>query len=180
MKVLILDRDGVINYDSDDYIKSAEEWKPIDGSLEAIATANKKGWTVVVATNQSGIGRGYYGEAVLEAMHAKMHGLLADHGGKVEHIAYCPHLPTDSCECRKPKPGLLIQLRNQLGLDKWPDDCWMVGDSLTDLQVGLSQSLPVALVRTGKGERTLNKLDMLDADVAVFDDLKSFVESVIH
>ncbi|MDX1335709.1 MAG: D-glycero-beta-D-manno-heptose 1,7-bisphosphate 7-phosphatase, partial [Gammaproteobacteria bacterium] len=115
MKLIVLDRDGVINYDSDDYIKSVDEWIPLPGSLEAITRLNRAGYTVAVATNQSGIARGYYDLDALQAMHRKMKSGLEELGGELGMIAYCPHGPDDSCDCRKPLPGMLNQIAAHYG-----------------------------------------------------------------
>src|SRR5574343_763664 len=117
MKLVILDRDGTINEDSDDYIKSAEEWQPLPGALEAIARLNQDGWHVVLATNQSGLGRGLFDMAMFNAMHVKMNSLLAKQGGRVDAVFFCPHAPEDDCTCRKPRPGLFEQVAERYGLD---------------------------------------------------------------
>ncbi|MDR0588872.1 MAG: D-glycero-beta-D-manno-heptose 1,7-bisphosphate 7-phosphatase [Burkholderiales bacterium] len=151
-KIIILDRDGVINYDSDTFIKTPDEWKPIPGSLEAIAQLNAAGYHVVVASNQSGIERGLFDTQTLLAIHAKMHQALNQFGGKIDAIFYCPHTDRAECDCRKPKPGMLreIESRFHITLDNVP----CVGDSLRDLQAAsVVNALPV-LVRTGKGEQT--------------------------
>lgn len=153
MKLIILDRDGVINQDSDDYIKSPEEFVPLPGSLEAIARLKQAGWTVAVATNQSGIGRGYYDEATLAAMHAKLEKLLAEHGGAVDYIAWCPHTPDDGCDCRKPRTGLYERIAARFGVSL--EGVPVIGDSFRDLQAALAVGARPILVRTGKGERTL-------------------------
>jgi D-glycero-D-manno-heptose 1,7-bisphosphate phosphatase len=131
MKLLILDRDGTINADSTDYIKSPDEWTPLPGALEAIARLNQAGWHVVLASNQSGLGRGLFDMTALNAMHAKMQQQLAKVGGRVDAIFYCPHTPDDHCDCRKPLPGLFIQIGERYGVDlaRVP----AVGDSLLDL-----------------------------------------------
>jgi D-glycero-D-manno-heptose 1,7-bisphosphate phosphatase len=130
--LIILDRDGVINEDSDEYIKSPDEFIPIAGSLEAIAKLNRAGYTIVVATNQSGIARGYFDEPTLHAMHDKLRTLLAAEGGRIDRIYYCPHGPDNHCDCRKPKPGLLQQILKDYPVD--PADAIAIGDSLRDLQ----------------------------------------------
>ncbi|MFY0991645.1 D-glycero-beta-D-manno-heptose 1,7-bisphosphate 7-phosphatase [Halomonas sp. C05BenzN] len=173
-KLVILDRDGVINQDSDAYVKSLDEWIPYPGAIEAIARLSRAGWQVAIATNQSGIARGYYDEQTLADMHARLRSLVAEAGGEISHIAWCPHGPDDGCDCRKPLPGLLVQIRNALGLDSL-EGSWMVGDSLRDLQAGEPLGCRPALVRTGKGERTLAKGQGL-AGVPVFDDLSAFVD----
>jgi D-glycero-D-manno-heptose 1,7-bisphosphate phosphatase len=180
MKLVILDRDGVINYDSDDYIKSPEEFVPIPGSLQAIARLNQAGFTVVVATNQSGIARGYFSEATLKQIHAKLSTLLAQAGGKIEAIYYCPHGPQDHCDCRKPKPGLLNQI-----LQNYPTDAASVpaiGDSLRDLEAALTVGARPILVKTGKGERTLANLaqDPRLKDTPVFEDLSGAVQYLLN
>lgn len=174
--LVILDRDGVINYDSDQYIKTVDEWQPIPGSLEAIGKLCQAGFQVAVATNQSGIGRGFYSEDTLNQMHQKMSLLAAEHGGSFAHIAYCPHLPTDQCDCRKPLPGLIHQIEHALGMSA--KNCWMVGDSIRDLEAGLSAGCQVALVRTGKGVASEQKLLSQDAlldKTYRCDDLSGFV-----
>lgn len=155
-KLVILDRDGVINHDSDDYIKSLEEWIPYPSAISAIAHLSKAGFTVAVATNQSGVARGYYDEATLLAMHNQLNTLVAAQGGHIAHIAYCPHGPDDHCECRKPLPGLLLQIKQQLGMDTLKGS-WMIGDSLRDIQAGEACGCRLVLVKTGKGNKTASK-----------------------
>jgi D-glycero-D-manno-heptose 1,7-bisphosphate phosphatase len=167
MKLLILDRDGVINQDSDDYIKSVDEWLPLPGAIKAIADLSRAGWTVAVATNQSGLARGYYDLATLEAMHQRLRTLVQQQGGEVGLIVHCPHGPDDGCTCRKPKPGMLktIATHYQLPLA----GIWFVGDSLGDLQAAVAVDCQPVLVKTGKGERTLDKA--LPPGCLIFDDL---------
>ena len=160
-KLIILDRDGVINQDSDDYVKSLEEWIPIEGSCEAIADLCKAGYTIAVATNQSGLARGYFSVDDLEAMHGRMNALVEEAGGEIATIKYCPHGPDDACDCRKPLPGLVDQIEAELGISA--DGAYFIGDSLRDLQAGLANGCKPALVMTGKGEMTL--LKMLTTDV---------------
>jgi len=176
-KLVILDRDGVINYDSDDYIKSVDEWRPLPGSLEAIARLSQAGYTVAVATNQSGVARGYYDLAELQAMHEKMQALLNELGGKVDFIAYCPHGPDDACDCRKPLPGLLHQIAAHLDIEL--DGVLVVGDSLRDLESALAVGACPVLVRTGKGERTLAKGGLPDG-VGVYEDLADVVDHLLR
>ena len=133
MKLVILDRDGVINQDSAEYIKSPEEWKPLPGSLEAIARLNQGGYHVVVATNQSGVGRGLLDMATLNAIHEKMHKALAQAGGRIDAVFYCPHAEDANCNCRKPKPGLLEDIARRFNADLTDVPC--IGDALRDLQV---------------------------------------------
>ncbi|GEK47891.1 D-glycero-beta-D-manno-heptose-1,7-bisphosphate 7-phosphatase [Bisbaumannia pacifica] len=177
-RLVILDRDGVINQDSDAYVKSLEEFLPYPSAIAAIGCLCRAGWTVTVATNQSGIARGYYSEATLGEMHAELRRRVAAAGGELAHIAYCPHGPDDDCDCRKPLPGLLEQIRDALDLDSL-EGSWMVGDSLRDLQAGETQGCHRVLVRTGKGERTLAKHPELAArgsEPRVFADLAAFVD----
>jgi D-glycero-D-manno-heptose 1,7-bisphosphate phosphatase len=177
MKLIILDRDGVINEDSDDYIKSLEEFIFIPGSLEAIARLSKAGYKIAVATNQSGIARGYYDRATLEAMHRKLQRELAAIGGRVDMITFCPHGPDDNCACRKPKPGLYLQIAEhfQTQLEEVP----VIGDSLRDIMAAREVSAYPMLVRTGKGERTLARGEGLDG-VPVFNDLASAVDNLLQ
>ena len=149
-KLVILDRDGTINQDRDDYVKSPDEWVPLPGSLEAIARLNHAGWRVVVASNQSGLGRGLFDVATLNAMHAKFYKLLASAGGRVDAVFYCPHGPEEACQCRKPQPGLFEQIRDRYGMDL--QGVPTVGDSLRDLQAGAAAGCDTHLVLTGKGE----------------------------
>ena len=176
MKLLILDRDGVINEDSDAYIKSVEEWIPIPGSIEAIAQLSKAGWTVAVATNQSGIARGYYPTATLDAMHERLRGLVAEQGGEVGLIVHCPHGPDDGCDCRKPKPGMLKTIAAHYAVEL--AGLWFVGDSKGDLEAALAVDAQPVLVKTGKGERTLSK--GLPAGTLVFEDLAAVARALIH
>lgn len=152
MKTAILDRDGVINYDSKDFVKSPAEWIAIPGSLEAIARLNQAGWRVVVATNQSGLARGLFDMDTLNAMHLKFRQELAAVGGHVDAIFICPHGPDDSCSCRKPLPGLFLDLMRRYDLE--PQQCQTVGDSLRDLQAGATAGCQTALVLTGNGQHT--------------------------
>ena len=150
MKLVILDRDGTINQDSDDYIKSPEEWLPLPGALEAIARLNHAGWHVVIASNQSGLGRGLFDLATLNAMHTKMHKMLGAVGGRVDAVFYCPHTPEEGCHCRKPLPGLFEQIGDRYSLDLAAVPA--VGDSLRDVQAAASAGCKPHLVLTGKGE----------------------------
>ncbi len=149
MKVVILDRDGTINADSDEFIKSPEEWMPLPGALEAIARLNHAGWHTVIASNQSGLGRGLFDVASLNAMHAKMHKMLAAQGGRIDAVFYCPHSPDEGCQCRKPLPGLFEQIGERFGVELKGTPA--VGDSLRDLQAGAAAGCEPHLVLTGKG-----------------------------
>ena len=152
MKLVILDRDGVINFDSAQFIKNPAEWKPIPGSLEAIAKLNHSGYRVVVATNQSGIGRGLFDMDTLNAIHEKMHKALFAVGGRVDAIFYCPHAADSACECRKPKPGMFKRISETLNIDL--NGVTAIGDSLRDLTAAAACGCKPVLVLTGKGEKT--------------------------
>lgn len=166
-RYVLLDRDGVINRDSDDFIKSPEEWLPIEGSLEAIALFNEHNYKVVVVTNQSGIARGLFDAATLEKIHAKMRRMTEQKGGKIDAIYFCPHGPDDDCNCRKPKPGLL----EQFAADRHASLTGMavIGDSLRDLQSAQAVGASPILVKTGKGRKTLNENPNLN--IPVFENL---------
>jgi len=151
-KLIVLDRDGVINYDSDQFIKSPDEWRPIPGSLEAIARLNQAGYRVVVATNQSGVGRGLFGMTMLTAIHEKMFKALTQVGGRIDAVFYCPHAADSQCGCRKPKPGMLLEIGERFGVDL--KDVPAVGDGLRDLQAAQAVGARPMLVLTGKGEKT--------------------------
>ena len=184
-KLIILDRDGVINKDSADYIKSVDEWLPINGSINAIVKLKQAGFKVAIATNQSGVGRGYYSESILSAMHKKLADLLAVFNVAVDYVAYCPHLPDANCACRKPRPGLLSEISEALSVDLC--GAIMVGDSLRDLQAGITLGCQPVLVLTGKGQATLKQLknndiksDIAASDIDVFDDLSEFVNHYLN
>jgi len=169
---IILDRDGVINEDSDEYIKTPDEWVPIPGSLKAIADLNRAGHSVVIATNQSGLARGLYTEYDLQQIHKKMQKLLAEEGGHIEAIFYCPHHPDDQCDCRKPKPGLLLQIAEKFHINL--TDALMVGDAARDIAAAKAAHCPAVLVKTGKGMRTITKPGF-SSDVPVYDNLAAVV-----
>lgn len=173
---MILDRDGVINYDSDEYIKTVDEFVFVPGSIEAIARLNQAGYRVAVATNQSGIGRGYFDIDTLNQMHAKLQRALAAVGGQVEMIAFCPHTPDDHCDCRKPKAGMLLDIgrRMNASLKNVP----VIGDSLRDLESARDVGALPILVKTGKGERTLAKGKGLE-NVPVYDNLSAAVDALL-
>ena len=179
MKLIILDRDGTINEDSLEYIKSPAEWQPLPGALEAIARLNHAGWHVVVATNQSGLGRGLFDVAALNAMHIKMHTMLAAVGGRVDAIFYCPHAPDESCRCRKPEPGLFEQIGERYGVDL--EDVIALGDTPRDLEAAKRAGCEPHLVLTGKAfpyRHTELPASYADAKV-VHLDLASFADYVI-
>jgi D-glycero-D-manno-heptose 1,7-bisphosphate phosphatase len=152
MKLVILDRDGVINVDSADFIKRPEEWKPIPGSLEAIARLNQSGYRVVVATNQSGVSRGLLDMPTLNTIHDKMHKAAAHVGARIDAVFYCPHAQEADCACRKPKPGLFTDVAHRFNIELKGVPC--VGDSLRDLQAAAAVGGAPILVLTGKGRKT--------------------------
>lgn len=177
MKLIILDRDGVINYDSPSYIKSPEEWKPIPGSLEAIALLNQAGYRVLVATNQSGVGRGLFEMATLNEIHDKMHRALGVLGGRIDGIFYCPHAQDAGCSCRKPKPGLLEEISRRFGVSL--EGVPFIGDSLRDLQAATAVGAQPVLVLTGKGKKT-RKDGNLPEGTVIHDDLAAAVSSLLQ
>ncbi len=191
MKLVILDRDGVINEDFDHFIKTPDEWLPIPNSLEAIAKLNKQGYLVAVATNQSGIARGLYTLETLDAIHDKMHQALAAVDGHIDAVYYCPHIAADNCECRKPKTKMVIDIGKQFDADlnkasnvkasnfKTPNiKIPGIGDSLRDLQAFASAGCQPMLVRTGKGETTLANGN-LPPNTMIFDDLAAAVQHIL-
>lgn len=176
MKLVILDRDGVINQDSDHFIKNPNEWIPIAGSLEAIALLNKHGFQVAIATNQSGIARGLFDIETLNAIHDKMHKALAKVGGKIEAIYYCPHAADDHCECRKPKSKMIEDIGRQFSVDL--NNIPAVGDSLRDLQAFANVGCQAMLVHTGKGKKTLANGE-LPANTLLFSNLAEAADHII-
>ncbi|WP_035055919.1 D-glycero-beta-D-manno-heptose 1,7-bisphosphate 7-phosphatase [Andreprevotia chitinilytica] len=171
MKLLILDRDGVINEDRDDFVKSPDEWSPIPGSLEAIGELTRAGWIVVVATNQSGVGRGLFDVDTLNRIHAKMHRAAQEFGGHIDAVFFCPHKPDAGCDCRKPLPGMIHDIAKRFHADL--QGTWMVGDSLRDLQAFAAAGGRPALVLTGNGSQT-QEGGYLPEGTAVFDNLAQF------
>jgi D-glycero-D-manno-heptose 1,7-bisphosphate phosphatase len=182
VKLIIFDRDGTINEDREDFVKSPEEWVPLPGALEAIARLNHAGWHAVLATNQSGLGRGLFDMAMLNAMHARMNQMLAKQGGRIDAVFFCPHTPEDACECRKPLPGLMQLIGERYGVDL--KEVPLVGDSLRDLQAGMAAGCPTHLVRTGKSAMLTDKqlADMLwlVPGTQVHADLPAFAEAMIR
>jgi D-glycero-D-manno-heptose 1,7-bisphosphate phosphatase len=176
MQLVILDRDGVINEDSAAYIKSPEEWIPIPGSLEAIARLNRAGWYVVVATNQSGIARMLFDPDTLVRIHEKMRRSVADAGGLISAIFFCPHGPHDNCGCRKPRPGLFLDIARRLRTDLHGVPA--IGDSLQDLDAARSAGAQPILVRTGKGTGTLAAYGA-SITVPVYDNLACAVDDLL-
>lgn len=182
MSLVILDRDGVINHDSDDYIKSPDEWQPLPGSLEAIARLCRADYTVVVATNQAGVGRGLFSLEMLTRIHRKMASSIRDKGGRLDSIFFCPHSPADQCGCRKPKPGMLLEISDRLniGLSGVP----VVGDSLRDLEAAAAAGAMPVMVKTGRGRLTQEKLSQGElshtlGQTPVYADLAAFTDAVL-
>ncbi len=182
VKLIVLDRDGTINEDRDDFVKSADEWVPLPGALEAIARLNHAGWHTVVATNQSGLGRGTFDMAALNGMHVKMNQMLAKQGGRIDAVFFCPHAPDEACHCRKPLPGLFQQIGERFGVSL--QDVPVVGDTLRDLQAGAAVGCQPHLVLTGKGARMdAAQIEALCAQVPgthVHADLAAFAEHMIR
>lgn len=181
-KWLILDRDGVINYDSDAFIKSPDEWQPLPGSLEAIARLNQAGYRIVVISNQSGLARKLFSVETLDAIHHKFNTLLTEKGGRVERIYYCPHGPGDHCDCRKPLAGMFRQFAAEFGLSL--DGIFAVGDSVRDIQAAHSAGATGVLVRSGKGETSVASIATLTEDdplqnTVVYDDLSAFTDQLL-
>ena len=170
MKPILLDRDGVINFESKYYIKSPDEWIPLPGSIEAIAALSQAGYTPIVITNQSGVGRGLYDIKTLDAIHEKMRQMIHAAGGTLAAVFYCPHTPDEFCLCRKPELGLFYQARDTFQIDL--TNVWMVGDSLRDLQAAEKAGCQPVLVKTGHGMETL-KTDGLPKNSLIFDDLQA-------
>jgi len=176
MKLAILDRDGVINEDSDDFVKSPDEWRPIPGSLEAIARLNRAGWRVVVATNQSGLRRKLFSVETLHRIHDRMLRQLAEVGGSIDAIVACPCLPRDECACRKPQPGMLLAMAERLHVPL--AGVPMVGDKLSDVQAARAAGAAPWLVRTGRGVATIAAGEDL-SDVQLADDLAAVVDRLL-
>ena len=176
MKLVILDRDGTINHDSDRHIKSPEEWKPIRGSLEAIARLVQANYRVVVATNQSGIARGLLDAATLFAIHDTLQRAAAQVGGRVDAFFFCPHAADSSCECRKPRPGMLLEIGRRFNVPL--EEAYMVGDARRDLEAAAAAGARPVLVLTGKGRKTRNEGD-LPAGTQVFEDLAEFAAKLV-
>ena len=176
MKLVILDRDGTVNQDSAEFIKTPEEWLPLPGALEAIARLNHAGWHVVIASNQSGLGRGLFDVSMLNSIHGKMHKMLAAVGGRVDAVFYCPHAPDEGCHCRKPEPGLFEQIGERYGLDL--QGVPTVGDTARDVLAGERVGCEPHLVLTGKGAayrgrrlpRNFPKMTQVHDDLAAFAD----------
>ncbi len=182
VSLVILDRDGVINHDSDDYIKSPDEWQPLPGSLEAIARLCRADYTVVVATNQAGVGRGLFSQEMLIRIHRKMASSIRDKGGRLDSVFFCPHSPAEQCGCRKPKPGMLLEISDRLGIGL--SGVPVVGDSLRDLEAAEAAGAIPILVKTGRGRLTQEKLSKGElshtlGQTPVYADLAAFTDAVL-
>jgi D-glycero-D-manno-heptose 1,7-bisphosphate phosphatase len=176
MKLVILDRDGVINQDSANFIKNPNEWVAIPGSLEAIALLNQSGYRVAIATNQSGVSRGLFDMATLNCIHDKMRRALATVGERIDAVFYCPHSADDNCDCRKPKTGMIKEIAKRFSVEL--NQVFAVGDALRDIQAFSNSGCKTILVRTGKGEETLSNGNLPD-DIAVCSDLSEAVQHII-
>ncbi|MHB8742917.1 MAG: D-glycero-beta-D-manno-heptose 1,7-bisphosphate 7-phosphatase [Sulfuricaulis sp.] len=176
MKLVILDRDGVINYDSDKYIKTPEEWIPIPGSLEAIARLHREGFRVVVATNQSGVGRGLFDMDMLARIHVKMLEAVRAKGGEIDAIFFCPHKPEDNCVCRKPRPGLFQEITDRLKVNL--NSVYAVGDTERDVVAARLATARPVLVHTGQSKRGFKK-NKAFTDIPMFEDLAAFTDALL-
>lgn len=181
-KFLILDRDGVINVESPEFVKTPEEWVPIKGSLEAIGRLSQAGYEIVIITNQSGLGRGHFSADMLAKMHAKMIDQVQQHGGKIQSILFCPHKPDEGCECRKPKDGMYQELAERLNINF--SNVYSVGDSVRDLLAAKTAGAKPVLVKTGNGKKSLkeiaNNADLDLQSAPAFDNLASFANALLN
>jgi D-glycero-D-manno-heptose 1,7-bisphosphate phosphatase len=180
-KAILLDRDGVINFDSPDYILTPEQWRPIPGSLEAIARLNRSGIPVAIVSNQSALGRGMMDRQTFDAIHARMIAAIEEQGGRIAHVAYCPHAPEDNCDCRKPRPGLILDTLTRLGLSDQPSSVLLVGDSVRDVEAAVAARVRPILVRTGYGdaEEIYRQARRLDQDLQIYPDLRTVVDTLL-
>lgn len=178
---IVLDRDGIINVDREDYVRSVAEWQPMPGCIEAIAALSQAGYSVVVATNQSGLSRGLLAQPALEAIHEKMLRMVTEAGGNIRDVFYCPHLPEDGCDCRKPRTGMLEAIEKKYDVSL--RGATMVGDSLKDIQAARTMGCQPVLVRTGKGtqtETTTLLWPKYGVDILIYDDLAAFAKSLLE
>jgi len=180
-KFLILDRDGVINVESPEFVKTPEEWIPIKGSLEAIGRLSQAGYEIVIITNQSGLGRGHFSADMLAKMHAKMIDYIQQHGGKIQSILFCPHKPDEGCECRKPKSGMYQELAQRLNISF--KNVYSVGDSVRDLLAAKMAGAKPVLVRTGNGKKSVKEIGHDETlglqDTPIFDNLAGFADALL-
>ena len=180
-KLVLLDRDGVINFDSPDYILAPEQWLPIPGSLEAIARLCKAGIEVAVCSNQSGLGRGMMSQETFDAIHAKMLAMVETAGGKFAHVAYCPHAPEANCDCRKPKPGMVHEILQSLGFAGEASETLFIGDSTRDVEAAHAANVAAVLVQSGYGDAAsiLEKCRRIDPEIRTFPDLAAAVDALL-
>ncbi|RMH61895.1 MAG: D-glycero-beta-D-manno-heptose 1,7-bisphosphate 7-phosphatase [Zetaproteobacteria bacterium] len=181
-ELVILDRDGVINFDSPDYILHEDDWRPIPGSLAAIARLKAVGVKVAIASNQSALGRGMIDEQRFAAIHAKMMAAVAAAGGSIDHVAYCPHGPDHGCDCRKPRPGLVLACLQAVGLQGAAHRACMIGDSVRDVGAARAAGVPAMLVRTGYGDAAhiLREAQRLQPDIRAYHDLAAAVDALLE
>jgi D-glycero-D-manno-heptose 1,7-bisphosphate phosphatase len=177
IKLVVLDRDGVINEDLDHPVGKPDEWVPIEGSLDAIARLHQGGWHVAVATNQSGIGQGLIDVRTLHAIHRRMHEMVIQAGGKIDVVAFCPHTESDACDCRKPAPGMLYTISERLDIEL--SSVVVVGDSLRDMQAAMAAAATPIIVRTGKGQITLDNNKGLE-HIPAYDNLATCVDALLE
>ena len=175
VRLVIVDRDGVINEDSDDYIKSPHEWRAIPGSVEAIGDLYRAGFEIVVVTNQSGLARGFFSEDALRGIHARMTEAVRDAGGEFAGIYYCPHLPSDDCDCRKPRPGLVRQLERDLNVSAIGAP--FIGDKVSDVDLAAAVGGRPLLVRTGRGREAERAL--AGRAIETFADLRAAANALL-
>lgn len=179
LRLVVIDRDGTLNQDPEDFLHGPDDWQPLPGALEAIARLNEAGWRVVVASNQSGLGRGLFDLNTLNAIHARMHKLVAQAGGRIEAVFFCPHAPEDACDCRKPAPGLFRQIAARFGTA--PSQLVVVGDSVRDAGAGVAAGCDTHLVLTGQSAawRGVGRPPGVPEGVALHDDLLAFAEALV-
>lgn len=176
-KLILLDRDGVINTDAPNHVRSPEEWHPLSGSLEAISELKKNNYNVAIVTNQSGIGRGYFTKETLKAIHNKMRKALSKFNCEVDQFFYCPHHPDENCPCRKPKPGMILKALKHFNVQK--EETIFIGDSLRDIKAAIAANCKPVLVLTGNGKETLKSYKNELTNVSIFEDLASFVKDFL-
>ncbi len=179
---VLLDRDGVINFDSPDYILSPEQWLPIPGSLQAIARLHAAGIKVTIVSNQSGLGRGMMTQDSFNAIHAKMMLAIEQAGGFISHVSYCPHGPDAGCDCRKPKPGMVLETLKALDLSETPERALFIGDSMRDVQAAHAAHVPALLVQSGYGDadKILQKSQRLQPTIDTYADLSAAVDAILE
>jgi len=174
MRLIVLDRDGTLNENPEDFLRSPEDWTPIPGALEAVARLNQGGWRVVVATNQSGLGRGLFDVATLNAMHARMHKELAAAGARVEAVFFCPHAPEEGCDCRKPAPGLFQQIARRMKVA--PSSVVAAGDSVRDAMAASAAGCEAHLIASGPAAEVGADLP---AGTRIHPDLGAFADFIL-